>query len=295
MNKKKLATYIILIIIFSFLVNSIFQSWEEIRTTLSNFNPINLILIFIVISTLHFLNSLSWHLITKSLDFKISFKQNLRIWLLPNISRYIPGVVWQYLGRIYLLSKQNVTKKESLLAVAMDAIFTFGIGALVVILTFTFQWILLGIILIPLGIIVVFKNQNLIRLMLLILKKVTKKDLSINHTKFQAEWLIFSSFVTFSQFIVAGFSLFIISNSFHPLPINLIPTFAGIYAGSWILGYISFFAPGGLGIQELSIAGLLSAFMPLPLASLTAIIFRFTLTLSEVLISSVAFLTRDKS
>ncbi len=69
---------------------------------------------------------------------------------------------------------------------------------------------------------------------------------------------------------------------------NSILTFSGFYAFSWVVGFLSFFAPGGLGVTEITLAYLLSFMMPLSLASSITILYRFLLTVAEFLIFSIS-------
>ena len=62
----------------------------------------------------------------------------------------------------------------------------------------------------------------------------------------------------------------------------------GFYAFSWAIGFLSLFSPGGVGITEITLSYLLSFFMPLSLASSVAILYRFFLTISELLLFTVA-------
>lgn len=71
--------------------------------------------------------------------------------------------------------------------------------------------------------------------------------------------------------------------------------FVGIYTASWIIGYVTFFAPSGLGVQDVSIAALLSVFVPLPIASAIAILFRIILTLTELLTVLIVFWLTKKA
>jgi glycosyltransferase 2 family protein len=299
MKLKKLLSYCVILVIFSLLLGSVFQNWEQIKDAIVQFSMSDILLILGICTALHFLNALSWHLMTKALGFRIGFFENVRIWMFPNLTRYVPGLVWQYLGRVYLLSQHNVNKAQGTLAVLLDALFTFSVGALVVLLTVLLfqspfaqgtEWILMSVILIPFVLAFIFSNKRVFDFVLPIVQRITKKDFStkIPHVRFK--WLVTLSFVTFSQFIFAGLALFLIANRLSVVSFEFLPLFAGIYAGSWILGYISFFAPGGLGVQELSMAGLLSLFMPLPLASLAALLFRFTLVFSELIVLTFVFL-----
>lgn len=297
-KSKKIITYFVIVVIFYFLLQSVFRNWKEVKEVKWNFGYLEVFLILAIMSTLHFLNSLSWHFLTKAMDLGIGFGNNMRIWLFPNITRYIPGVIWQYVGRVYLLSKHGVTKARGTFAVLMDAIFTFSIGSLVVLLVvliFNFplyremEWLIVGVVGLSIASPVFVTNQKLLNLILLFVKKVTKKNYSAHFSSFRILPVIILSFVNFTQFVLAGLGLFLIAKGIYDLPWDLMPFFVGVYSASWVLGYVSFFAPGGLGVQELSIAGLLSIFMPFSLASLAAILFRLSLTLAEFVITSLVF------
>ena|SRR3989344_463090 len=87
------------------------------------------------------------------------------------------------------------------------------------------------------------------------------------------------------NFFLNGFALYFIILS---LNIDLNPLFiftlTSFYAISWLVGFLSFFSPGGLGVTEASLAFLLSTLIPLPIATTIALLFRLILTLSEILI-----------
>ena len=250
-----------------------------------------LLLLLGLVFSLHFLNAYSWHLLTKVMGFNITFGENIRIWMFPNIARYIPGKIWHYVGRVYLLSRQGVSKSQGTLAVLLDAIFTLSVGSLVVLLAvfvFNFplargiEWILSGIILLPIVIATIFSNQKLLNIVVRFLQKVTKRAFSLRVYKFSFGWLIILTFVYFLNFLFAGISLFLIARGLFELQFELLPVFVGVYSAAWILAYMSFFTPGGLGVQEVSIAGMLSLFMPFSIASLIAILFRIALLFSEL-------------
>jgi uncharacterized membrane protein YbhN (UPF0104 family) len=155
-------------------------------------------------------------------------------------------------------------------------------------------WILLGVVLLPVIVAAIFSNQKLLNPLLDFLQRITKKTITREAYKFSYKWLFILSLVTLTQFIIAGFTIFLIGQGLSQLPIHLIFIFAGAYAAAWILGYISLFAPGGLGVQELTMAGLLSLFMPFPLASFVAILFRFFLTIGEFIVLIFVFLQQEK-
>ena len=60
--------------------------------------------------------------------------------------------------------------------------------------------------------------------------------------------------------------MFLLVSMVFPLSVQFLPYVIVVYTLSWLLGYIAFLAPGGLGVQELSMATLLSFYLPVGLA-----------------------------
>ncbi len=63
-----------------------------------------------------------------------------------------------------------------------------------------------------------------------------------------------------------------------------------VFPVSYLIGLLSFFAPGGLGIRELSLSYFLSAYLEPSSAAAVGVMFRLLTTLVEFLLSAVAYL-----
>ena len=83
------------------------------------------------------------------------------------------------------------------------------------------------------------------------------------------------------QFLFAGSVLFLVAGAVARLPLSLYPTFVAIFTISWLAGYLTFLTPAGLGVQEVSMATLLSFYLLLPVAGIVAVVFRVCLMLAE--------------
>jgi len=69
------------------------------------------------------------------------------------------------------------------------------------------------------------------------------------------------------------------------------------FAFAWIVGFLSFLTPGGLGIREGLLSLLLSRYMPTPQATLVALLCRVWMLSAEIVLAGVAFMlnrTRTK-
>ena len=66
---------------------------------------------------------------------------------------------------------------------------------------------------------------------------------------------------------------------------------SGCYIAAYNLGYISLITPGGLGVREGVMSALLAPTLGGPVAASISLIHRVLITLAEVVISLIAFIT----
>jgi hypothetical protein len=81
--------------------------------------------------------------------------------------------------------------------------------------------------------------------------------------------------------VLAGLSLAAIIVSLGTLEITNIPFIIGSAALAWVVGYMSFLTPSGLGVREGVLAGLLALVLPIPDAIVASLLFRLVSTGGE--------------
>lgn len=240
---------------------------------------------------MYIINALSWHLTVRSLGANLSFKKNFKIWIFSNLSRFIPGGIWQYPSRVIMLTQNKINKTTALIAVLLESLLLLSIGALTIFVTLYFFDLpselkvtqnYLGFLIIPLGLFLLI-DQKAFNFFAQIFFRILNKEIKqTNITTITLSKKIQLLSVFSLQFISAGILLFLLARVLMPLDVNLLPIFIGAFTLSWLIGYLTFLAPSGLGVFEVSLAVILSGLMPFALVVLLAILFRITLILSEV-------------
>lgn len=292
MKLRKILSLILTTIIFIVLTTNIIQNWSVIKSLPWHFNGINAVLLLLFLCPIYLINSSSWFLVLRALGNRIGYLQSIRIWLLSNASRFIPGVVWQYGGRIYLSSNAGVPTGTTFTALLVELVFLMTVVLIIILTTFSFwnysadiKFFQIAALILPIFItlILFFNNQRVITKVASIYKMITGKESEVKSFKLSIYW-IGILLVSYSfQFIFAGSVLFLLTKLTVNLDWSLYPIFIGIFAASWLLGYVTMIAPAGLGVQEISIATMLSFYMPFPVASVIAILFRLMLLLTEAI------------
>lgn len=284
MNKRKIISIAFVFIGFGYLVVNIFSNRTLLIESFSKFSVSNILLVTLLLLPLYLINAISWHVITKLLKLKMSFKKNIYIWVITNLSRYLPGGIWQYPSRIFLLSSNNVTKTTSTFAVLIESLLNLLVGLSIVFLS-SFLWKPILRINQSIPIIIVFVILIMLLLWFFLKRFIFKKILTQFDTfpNVSPGWIILLLFLFFAQFLIPGSVLYILVSNIEAVSITQLPIFVGIYTFSWLAGYITFFAPSGLGVQDVSIAALLSVFVPFPVASAIAILLRVIMMVSEAM------------
>lgn len=289
---RKLLSYTLISLIFGFLLFNIYKNWELVISVNWRFGFLRIVTILILIVFVYFTNILAWHLITKSLGIGISFKKNSRIWVLSNATRFLPGTIWQYLGRVYLLSKENVTKGKAFTAIAIEGFLNISIGSIIALFTILFwqmpiqKGVTATIILFALifsTAIFILASSNLTNKVLNFLLEVSGRKMRVNVEGINKNYLPALILAFIMHFILSGLLLFIIATTVIDLTLTQIPFFIGIFTSSWLLGYITFIAPGGIGVMEVGTASFLSFYVPFAIGTIIALAFRITLLLAEAI------------
>lgn len=295
MNFKKIFSSLIVLLIFAFLLNSIFSNVKQLKDLELNVQPLELIILCFLAVLVYPVNAFTWHLVLKSLRVNINFLNSYKIWVISNSSRYIPGGFWHYLGRVFLSKTYGIKKSKATTSLIIESAITLLTGCLVVITSIIFfnleidffkiLFIIAGLIVLSLSIII-FSNRKVNILILTFFTKISGKKIPTD-LNLRGSFLPLLIGSCFLQFIIDGILLFFVTTSITNINFESAPVFIGIFALSWMIGYLSFLTPAGIGIQELGIAMLLSLYIPFPTASLVAILFRLALIFGEL--CSIAF------
>lgn len=86
-----------------------------------------------------------------------------------------------------------------------------------------------------------------------------------------------------------GLAFYLFVRSLAPVAWTDAGILTACYAFAWIVGFLSFLTPGGLGIREGLLGLLLSSYMSVPQATLVALLCRVWMLSAELILASIAF------
>lgn len=217
----------------------------------------------------------------------------IRIWLIAQIARYVPGNVWHFAGRAYLARQYGIDTQMTSMSMLLELLHTITAALLIVAaspLVWRQQtlslWLLL---LIPL--LACYLHPQLLQHVLswglrrigreAIYITLTRRDMLTLLPGYCGVWLLY------------GCGLYALARSIYPLPLTDLPALSGSFAIAWVIGFLSFITPSGLGVREGVLGYLLGMFMPLHVALLLAVLARIWLTGAELGCAALVALQRN--
>lgn len=287
------------VLILSFLTGIIIKNWSVVQNQITEANFFFLFLSLFILTLTHFGGAYFWQKILQNLSVGIPYKECLRVFIISNFGRFIPGIVLHYVARAYLSKNIGIGVKDSLASVFLEAYYTlagaivigtFALSVLVRLFTQTllklsfsiseFELVLLALAILSL---IFFLPPKNVFAAVVKIPFIGNKMPQISFRKNFSEhlWMIIVSSILF---FLNGVAFYFLSAAFIQTPINRVFELSGLFASSWIVGFLTPVAPGGLGVSDLSFAYTLSSFYNFSLASFLAMVFRFGLLLSEGLV-----------
>ncbi len=251
----------------------------------------------------YYLRGYIWHRILELRGHKLSIRESVYLWGFAELKRYVPGVIWSFAGRSVLFSEKGVGKHDLASALITEAelicISCFMLSCFS--LPFVFNSFLhLNNIFIPLLFLV-----SLFMCVFFIFQKILIPRFEPKGFLAVAKKIIFSPFsakdnfnlvllslLAFGCFGIGGY--FTIASIIFLNP-NLLLEILGFLVLSYLLGYLSFITPMGLGVREGVVTLGLSKLTTLTLAGFASIGFRIMLIISEFIFLFSAFLLLKKN
>ncbi len=294
---RNVIAIIIAIVIFYFLGRTLYNSWGEVIKSEVRFN-----LIYAIISILFFLASsfttgYTWQLTLRLLGANMGYWQSVRVIAISLFGKYLPGKVWAFGGRILLSKQRGVGEAESSTALLIETV-GLTIAAFFVFfcslgfyrpqtLPTNVYW---SLILLPVG--VLLMHPKVLTLILKTLARITKRSITVPKFNYLNLAKLYVYYLLLWIIHVLGF--FFLTQSIFPESYKSIVPIIGAYSISWILGFLVLISPGGLGVREGLLTFFLKFVIPLPIATLMALISRVWITIGEVLFLILTLIKKEE-
>ncbi len=230
-----------------------------------------------------------WGGIVRGLGGQSRWMQDLRIYCASNLARRLPTPLWFMLGRVYLYEELGVSKTISSLATVVEGVLILfsGLVTLLVLLPLgggleflrRYAWAITGAAIVCLALIL--RPQTLRRAVSWLAQRLGHAQTAVDDLDYRHMllWIGLYSMV----WIIGGVIFYLLLRTVHVVPVRHLPTVIGIWVSGGVVSHVAIFLPGGLGIKELTMAALLSAVVPMPIAILVSVVARLWFSLNELI------------
>jgi len=281
----RIAKFVVPLIVIFFVGRVILNNWEQVRTAEWEVRPAYLALSFLLSCGWFVFRPYGWNIILNGFGHPVPFPAAFRVTRKAELSRYVPGGVWQFVSRVFLLREWGVSAAACLAATILD-LFLATLASLIPAL-WTLESAFEGfktyhqVVLFAFPVVsIFFVHPKLLNAWAGFLAHRLRQEWTPLELPWHSLLGIWALYVLGWVMLGAGVSLFC-----HG--VLRIPEGNGLFIGSsytvaWLVGTLTMIAPGGMGIREGVLGLLLSQILPTGPAFTLAVGIRLWTLLVEI-------------
>jgi uncharacterized membrane protein YbhN (UPF0104 family) len=299
----------ITVTIFYWMFKPVYLNWAAVKEPLSRMNWWYLALGAVMFAVFLFaFRVLSWWRILDKFGHRLPIAPATRIWSVSELARYLPGVIWQVVGRVFLIKPYGVSGSVCTTSQILELTIFLLANLLVALACLIWLGIklepqlrphLLGaLLLVP--VLLIFLHPKVFygifdRVMRRLGKGVIELRLRKRELFGLGVWAI-------AGLLWQSLAIWVIVHGPLQLQFTKWWVVAGAYCLAWCAGFLAFWAPGGLGVREAVFMMAMAAALPSPvrhrfadhtvlngfLAFLAGLL-RLWVTSGELLLASLAY------
>jgi uncharacterized membrane protein YbhN (UPF0104 family) len=300
MNKiKPFLKWLILGATLFFIINTVQNNWQEIIEIRINSQGW-LMLFFALVFTMfaHIFSGLVWMKILNTLHCSLGGIKALKVYLITNIAKYLPGNVWHFYGRINAVIKEGNHISVATLSVLLEPLLMAAAALLVALISSSLgliktapTWEILGLQIVGLNVVLIGIHPRIINP---VLEKLSQ---SKSHTKsaILKEYPLLPLLGELGFLLLRGTGFIFVCLAFISVDFSTIPLLLSVFSFAWLLGLIVPGAPGGMGIFEATaIASLDANQFPAAIVLTIVALFRIVSIFAELITAFIPWLSTLK-
>jgi hypothetical protein len=268
---RPVASLLLMGAIFGWMIHKIAIHWADVRDRAGLVSWPNFLIASVLFAIFLFVfRSLVWRRIIKRFGYRIPLAPATRIWSSSELARYIPGVIWQVAGRVYLVKPYGVpgsvcaASQVLELVIFLLANILLGFGCLVV---FGLRhihddkariWMYVLALLVPL-LSLLLHPRIFYGLMNRLMAKLKKPPLTSRLSGAELSRLLVWNIL---GLLLQSVAVFLIVQ--RPLELGWAKWYVvtGAYCLAWCAGFLAVLNPGGLGVREAVFVAMMNVALP---------------------------------
>lgn len=256
---RRVIGFAITIAIFVWISKPIVRNWDSFKAHVYAMSWGKLLLASAMFSTFLFVfRAMTWRRILIGFGHRIPIAPATRIWATSEMARYLPGVIWQVVGRAYLVKPYGVGGAVCSTSQVLELVIFLLANVLVAITCLLWngtkhlqgsarEWMFCAMALVPI-LLLLLHPKVFYGMMNAILRRRGKPELE--------QSLGFATLAGLLLWNVMGLiwqslAIWILTAESLGLQFTKWWVVAGAYSLAWCAGFLAVWAPGGIGVREL--------------------------------------------
>lgn len=273
---------------------ALLQGWADLGKVEWQFHPAPLAAAFLMLLVAQAALAPVWVMVFRRLGGAITMRQGVRVFLISDLGKYLPGKVMHAFGRVIMLQEYGVAASISVASILVTLALSLMAACLVSLLSLPLlqedhrNWLLLlAAISVPVGLMSLhpFVFERLLRVGARAIPRA-KLELGYQRLAYRTTLAALAAYTV--AWVVMAVALFTTARALYHIDFAWLPAMGGIVSLSYMFGLAVPIAPSGLGAREGLMTLLLATFMPLPAAAAASVLFRLIGILGEALAALVA-------
>jgi uncharacterized membrane protein YbhN (UPF0104 family) len=264
---------------------AVITQWDEVAEALRSLSLGAIIGSTLAATIALGINALSWREVMVSVGLTASVPSAMRVFLLSQVGKYVPGSVWPVLAQAEFARDHGVTRARamtgSIVAMIVGVVTAAGVGLVGAALTVpdavaTYWWI------VPVAVgLVAILTPPVLRRVVALAFTVTKRTEEPAHITGKA--LAVSAAWSVLMWLLLGLQAWLLLREIAPGDESTYVLATGAFALAWLVGFLVVIAPAGAGAREAALVFLLQSVATGPQALSLALVSRFVMTAADAI------------
>ncbi|MCU7854716.1 MAG: hypothetical protein KZQ79_03340 [Candidatus Thiodiazotropha sp. (ex Lucinoma borealis)] len=224
----------------------------------------------------------------------LSAQRCFKIYNLTQLGKYIPGSIWQFVGRIGLYKEaglSNHTIRDTILLETFWVVFSALLLGLALICITQYEFLITLFSQLPSRLLIII--SSIAGIVLLVASIGTWRNKLIDYSR-RLMYTPTSLLIALLIWFFLGFSFWITLLPLSSIEIGLV-YIIGLYALSYAVGFVVPFAPAGIGIRETILVFGLVPYLDTNTAIILATLNRILYIIIEIILASIAVLSKYRT
>lgn len=255
---RRAAAVAVVVAIFAWMLKPVVARWDEVGPRVRRIDwRLFIVAALMFASFLFATRVLSWRKILAGFGHKLPLAPATRIWSTSEMARYLPGVIWQVVGRVYLVKPYGVSGTVCSASQLLELV-VFLLANVLVALG-CLLWF--GTKMDPSAARYLYWTMGLVPLLMLLLhprvfytiltKYMTWRGKQIPSRRVRGKTLTLLTVWAIIGLLWQSLALWLVTHGPLHLPIAKWWVIAGCYCLAWCIGFTAgFMSPAGLGVRE---------------------------------------------